>query len=115
MEITEIEERVENAIQEWRNLPFRTRSAPEVTHGAINAMVQIIYNVKKDPSPKWRDMNLDNVQDYIIKNLPLMMFDFERPDLPYRRVRWKKKITSWEVWEGLHVKISDFCPIPDGI
>jgi hypothetical protein len=115
VEAFEIHERVKAGIREWTELPFRQRSAPEITPGAVKAIEQIIINIESDPSPAWRDIDLDSVQHYVLNHLPLIMFDFERLDSPYRMTRWRKRITSWEVWEGLHFKISDMCPIPDGI
>ncbi|SDI01008.1 hypothetical protein [Nitrosomonas sp. Nm132] len=115
MEISEIEERLDAAISQWMELTERQQQPFRLTNGAKQALVQMVINIEKDPSPHWADVDLDSVQRFAISIIPNILVDMSNGYGHYQS-RWRKgKISSWEIWHNISSALDRWCPVPKDI
>lgn len=113
MEIYEIKEEMDVAINKWSELAKRQQKPLRLTSGAVEALIQMIVNIEKDPSPYWVDINYDSVQRFAISIIPNVLVDISHWN---GRYRWQKQeVSSWEIWHKISRALDKWCPVPKDI
>lgn len=113
MNISEINEEMQNAINKWSQLAERQQRPLTLTQGAKEALMQMIINIEKDPSPYWADINHDSVQRFAISIIPNILVDMSHWRGSYR---WpKSEVSSWEIWHNISSALDKWCPVPKDI
>jgi hypothetical protein len=120
MENNNINFRVNKEIDAWisEQLNFNGNNIT-ISQNARDFIVELITNIKEDPSDFWTDLNLNSSQDIAISNIQSALNTVVR----YRPMRYRLRgiksfrkndivITSWEIWDVLSRILVDFCFIP---
>jgi len=115
MELDEIKKGVQTSIDKWLEFERMSQNSLELTKGASELVVQMIVNIKDDPSPSWKEveLELDSVQRFVISTIPNILLDMNRE---YRSFNWKQqKVSSWEILHKISDALDKWCPIPKDI
>lgn len=117
MEEIQIRDQVNLAIKQWSNLQNRRGISVEITDRAIDFIIELISNIKLDPSPFWRtkdNYSYDSAQEFAISLIPNALNDIQRINSYKRRFKSSSiTISSWELWNSLTQVLSTFCFIPE--
>jgi hypothetical protein len=112
MDYKEIETGVRQAAKQWSELSRYRQRSYELTDGAIHLLVQLVGNIEHDPSPHWRDFELDEIQRYVISTMPNMLVDIDNQ----MGHRWRSsKVSSWEILHEMSYVLNRWCPVPKDI
>ena len=112
MENKELYELVSNEFNKWIERQQMLGWKPEISEGAVEAICQMIINIKKDPSSSWRNIDAIKTQKYTITLIPNILNDLFLNHRNNFRPLALKKITSWEIWHGISNVLDSWCPIP---
>lgn len=116
MEENQIREAVNSRIENWLNFQEkRANRRIEITEKAKDFIIEVIQNIKDDPSKYWLiDNNYESLQVVAIQLIPKALSRSVRNN----RLDWYSDnqvitISSWELWRSLSTLIKNFCFIPE--
>ena len=113
MENVEIRSRVEEQVGYWLSRQKeRLGKEISISDKAIEFIVQVIENIKEDPSARWaiKD-NYNSFQDIAIQLIPRSLTRSIYNQRYYRNTHIA--ISSWELLDQFPNILSDFCFIPE--
>ena len=111
MDSREIYERVSIEFKRWNDLQRRMGWETEISEGAVEALSQMVINIKEDPSSSWVGIIPEETQEYAISVIPNILNEIFLRFQRRRGPRQLGKITSWEIWHGISSALDSWCPI----
>lgn len=108
---------IEASVERWSSLQSRRSQVVTFSPGAIDFLVQMIENIKQDPSSFWtEEINYDTAQEFALSLIPNILNELLnsyrfRGNLNQPELR----ITSWEIWHSLSNILSNWCFIPKDV
>lgn len=113
MDIEQIRRGVYEGADKWAQMGRLRGGEFRLTEGALELVVTMVDNIRRDPSPVWAAHEYDAVQAYVLAILPNILADIGAS------YRWRNRLppifSSWEILHGISEALEKWCPIPKDI
>lgn len=112
MERQQIHEKIQAEINNWQETQ-QLRYKPVLTSHAFNFLVEVVDNIRTDPSKSWRIPTYDDHQERAVALIPKALSDVYR-SYPHYQAN-AIPISTWELWHSMSQILHTMCFIPKDV